>query len=53
VVLYLITDYEFSFDRHRPDGDRIYRIVGNRKAPDGEEGFLNSPYDDVAPAWQA
>jgi putative ABC transport system permease protein len=30
VVLYLITDYEFSFDRHRPDGERIYRIVGNR-----------------------
>lgn len=48
VVLYLITDYEFSFDRHRPDGDRIYRIVGNRTSPDGEEGFLNSPYDDVA-----
>jgi putative ABC transport system permease protein len=48
VVLYLITDYEFSFDRHRPDGERIYRIVGNRTSPDGEEGFLNSPYDDVA-----
>src|ERR1700679_1106915 len=48
VVLYLITDYEFSFDRHRPDGERIYRIVGNRMSPDGEEGFLNSPYDDVA-----
>jgi putative ABC transport system permease protein len=48
VVLYLITDYEFSFDRHRPDGERIYRIVGNRVSPDGEEGFLNSPYDDVA-----
>ena len=48
LVLYLITDYEFSFDRHRPDGERIYRIVGNRKAPNGEEGFLNSPNDDVA-----
>jgi putative ABC transport system permease protein len=48
LVLYLITSYEFSFDRHRPDGDRIYRIVGERRSPDGEEGFMNSPYDDVA-----
>jgi len=48
LVLYLITDYEFSFDRHRPDRDRIYRIVGNRTAPDGGEGFLNSPNDDIA-----
>ena len=23
IVLYLITDYEFSFDRHRPNGERI------------------------------
>jgi ABC-type antimicrobial peptide transport system permease subunit len=48
VVLYLLTDYEFSFDRHRPDGERIYRIVGNRTSPDGMEGFLNSPTEDVA-----
>jgi putative ABC transport system permease protein len=48
VVLYLITDFEFSFDRHRPDGERIYRIVGNRRSPDGMEGFLNSPNEDVA-----
>jgi putative ABC transport system permease protein len=48
LVLYLITNYEFSFDRHRPDGDRIYRIVGERKSPDGEEGFMNSPIDRVA-----
>lgn len=48
LVLYLITDYEFSFDRHRPDGDRIYRIVGTRHQPSGEEDFMNSPYEDVA-----
>lgn len=48
LVLYLITSYEFSFDRNRPDGDRIYRIVGTRQAPSGEVAFMNSPFDDVA-----
>jgi putative ABC transport system permease protein len=48
LVLYLITHYELSFDRQHPDGDRIYRIVGNAHRPDGEEAFMNSPYDDVA-----
>jgi putative ABC transport system permease protein len=48
LVLYLITSYEFSFDRHRQDGDRIYRIVGTRQQPSGETDFMNSPFDDVA-----
>jgi putative ABC transport system permease protein len=48
LVLYLITSYEFSFDRHRPDGDRIYRIVGTRQQASGEVGFMNSPFEDVA-----
>jgi putative ABC transport system permease protein len=48
VILFLITSYEFSFDRHHPDGDRIYRIVGMMTRSSGEERFLNSPFDDVA-----
>jgi putative ABC transport system permease protein len=48
LVLFLITHYELSFDRQWPDGNRIYRIVGTRHLPDGEDEFMNSPYRDVA-----
>jgi hypothetical protein len=48
IVIYLITAYEFSFDKFRPDGNRIYRIVGELQRPNGEKGFLNSPISDVA-----
>ncbi|GGA98175.1 FtsX-like permease family protein [Puia dinghuensis] len=48
LVLFLITNYEFSFDRHHPDGDRIYRIVGDMQEGSGEQHFMNSPYDDLA-----
>ena len=27
VVIYLIVQYDFSFDKFHPDGDRIYRVV--------------------------
>jgi putative ABC transport system permease protein len=29
MVIYLVVQYDFSFDRAHPDGDRIYRIVSN------------------------
>ena len=29
LVIYLIVQYEFSFDRFHKDGDRIYRVVSN------------------------
>jgi len=48
IVIYLITHYEFSFDRFHPDGDRIYRIVGEMKAPSGQKDFVHSPFSDVA-----
>ncbi|MFI5194420.1 MAG: ABC transporter permease [Chitinophagales bacterium] len=48
LVIYLITHYEFSFDRFHPDGDRIYRIVGESQNSSGEKDFLNSPVSDVA-----
>jgi ABC-type antimicrobial peptide transport system permease subunit len=48
IVIYLITDFEFSFDRDHPDGDRIYRIVGESQGPEGNKRFLNSVFSDVA-----
>jgi len=47
MVIYLITDYEFSFDRDHPDGDRIYRIVGEAKGRDGNTMFANSLLSDM------
>jgi ABC-type antimicrobial peptide transport system permease subunit len=47
IVIYLITDFEFSFDRDHPDRDRIYRIVGEAKMPDGNTFFLNSVLGDM------
>ena len=48
LVLFLITSYEFSFDRNHPDGARIYRIVGDQQQASGESRFVNSPFEDVA-----
>jgi putative ABC transport system permease protein len=48
LVLFLITNYEFSFDKNHPDGNRIYRIAGDRVDPSGQSGFMNSPYEDLA-----
>jgi hypothetical protein len=48
IVIYLITAYEFSFDKFHPDGNRIYRIVGELQKPNGYKEFLNSPISDVA-----
>src|SRR5215469_16039745 len=48
MVIFLITQYEFSFDKFHPDGDRIYRIVGESLNRSGEKQFWNSPISDVA-----
>ena len=48
IIIYLITSYEFSFDRFHPDGDRIFRITGESQRPNGDKQFLNSPISDVA-----
>ncbi len=48
LVLYLITSYEFSFDRFHKDGDRIYRIVGEMQQGSAEKRILNSPFAEVA-----
>jgi putative ABC transport system permease protein len=48
VVIFLITNYDLTFDKFHPDGDRIYRITGEFKGPDGKTEFLNSPVAEVA-----
>lgn len=48
IVIYLITSFEFSFDRFHPDGDRIYRVVGELQTQTGEKMFLNNVIPDVA-----
>ncbi len=48
IIIFLITNYEFSFDKFHPDQDRIYRITGEAQAPSGEREFLNSPIPEVA-----
>jgi len=48
IVIFLITGYEFSFDKFHPDGNRIYRIVGNMQNKSGETEFLNTIVSDVA-----
>src|ERR1700748_3244326 len=42
IAIYLITSYEFSFDKFHPDKDRIYRIVGDMQQGN-EKMFLNVP----------
>jgi putative ABC transport system permease protein len=48
IVIYLITSYEFSFDRFHPDSDRIYRIVGEAQRNGAEQNFLNGTFSEVA-----
>src|SRR5258706_4325669 len=48
IVIYLIGRYELSFDNFHPNGNRIYRIVGDVQDKDGNVIFLNSPFKEVA-----
>ncbi|HTD39886.1 MAG TPA: ABC transporter permease, partial [Mucilaginibacter sp.] len=48
IIIFLITNYEFSFDKFHPNKERIYRITGELQGPNGEKEFLNSPFRDLA-----
>src|SRR5450432_1942430 len=48
LVIFLINSYDLSFDRFHPEGDRIYRIVGENQQSNGDKMFLNSPFSDLA-----
>jgi putative ABC transport system permease protein len=48
IVIFLITSYDFSFDKFHPGRDRIFRIVGEMQNSSGQKDFINSPIDDVA-----
>jgi ABC-type antimicrobial peptide transport system permease subunit len=48
ITIYLVTKFDLSFDKFHPDGNRIYRIVGEMQNDKGEKDFLNSVIPDVA-----
>ncbi|HEV9037829.1 MAG TPA: ABC transporter permease [Puia sp.] len=48
VVIFLIARHDLGYDKFHPDGDRIYRIVGDMRFPDGSPMFLNSPFPQLA-----
>ena len=48
IVIYLIAQYEFSFDGFHPDAGRIYRVVAEARTDEGERLFWNSPIPVVA-----
>ena len=48
IVIYLIAQFEFSFDLFHPDAGRIYRVVATARTDEGEQLFWNSPFPTVA-----
>src|SRR5579862_9508945 len=47
IIIFLITQFELSFDKFHPDNGRIYRIVGGIQDEAGESHFLNNIIPDV------
>jgi putative ABC transport system permease protein len=37
ICIYVIVHFEFSYDAFHPDGQRIYRVIGNLTWPSGEK----------------
>lgn len=50
LAIYLITQFEFSFDTFHPDRERIYRIVGKLHTRFGEEWDISNVYAPVPAA---
>ncbi|MFT4032446.1 MAG: ABC transporter permease [Siphonobacter sp.] len=49
IVIFLLVDFEFGFDRHHPDTDRIYRLVSEFKFGDdpGHNGGVSAPIPEA------
>src|SRR6186997_1298789 len=48
LVIFLLVEYDFSFDKFERDGDRIYRVVSDFTF--GDESFKNSGVPSPMPA---
>src|SRR5690554_1873752 len=48
-MVYRIVDYELSYDKQHPEGDRIYQMVGRYRVDGVESGFGGVPLP-LAPA---
>jgi hypothetical protein len=48
IVIYLIAQYEFSFDSFHPGSGRIYRVVAEARTDEGNILFWNSPFPAVS-----
>jgi len=49
LVIFLLVQYDFSFDKFEKDGSRIYRVVVDYKGPKntGHNGCLSEPWADA------
>src|SRR5689334_11201590 len=52
LVIYLIVQYELSYEKWQPEGDRIYRVVTNMHFPemDFKNGGVPGPLPDAVRA---
>ena len=48
VAIFLIAQYEFSFDAFHPGASRIYRVVAEVRTDEGNTVFWNSPFPQVS-----
>ena len=48
IVIFLVTDYKFSFDNFDSDGRQIYRILGTMQNSSGSTESLNADVSEVA-----
>jgi putative ABC transport system permease protein len=53
LVIFLVAQFEFSFDRFHPDGERIYRIVAEMRNKQSEKLLATSIDPDLAGFQQA
>ncbi|SEM61754.1 duplicated orphan permease [bacterium A37T11] len=49
-VIYLMVDYEFSFDKHQPDAGRVFQVVSRMQTEDGRGGGRSAISKGLLPA---